>query len=186
MTDNKPTMDDLIARHQAEAENASNDQSDVLAAAKLFNQVGSQLMSIDKMNVGDGPPAMKLKKEAIVNQHARQPVTAQVPPTHPAPQSHAPLAAPPPVHNVNKPVVTLDVNTYNKNLKKIDTLTKKFTKLEKDFLKILDVINIDKKTCKYQLKSENIDMTCRDTITLLSVVAKELDNKATDITISRC
>lgn len=185
-TNQTASLDDLIAHHTKQAEESSANE-DVYEAAKLFNAVGSQLIGIDKMNVGDGPPAMKLNKQTILNEQKQNQQAAYSPSPQVQPRTPPQSPTPPASHmNVNTPVVSVDVNTYNKHLKKVETLSKKITKLEKEFVKTLEIINVDKKTCSYKLVTDDVEMVCRDTCSLLSVISNQINSKVDTISITKC
>jgi hypothetical protein len=180
----KPSMDQLLARH--EEDNPVDSRAETLAAAQLFNAVGTQLTQVDKMSLGDGGgSAMKLDKNAIVPQMQHD----EPPPPRPSP--YPPTPQHPPISmqaglSVNTPTVTVDHKTYNQHIKKLETINRKLTKVDKELASIREVVSIPKSTCKYVIKTSNLEMTCRDPGTLLAVIAKELSGKVDSITLSKC
>ena len=180
---------DLIAHH----EQATVGQEDIMDVARLFNQVGSSLTKIDAMNLGDGSgPAMKLDKNAVLALQAgkQNPRPRPNPPTVP-PVAPGTMSAPPPspssLSPITSPAVTVDHKTYDQHLKKLNSVSRKLTKIEKELTNIKTIHNVNIKPGKYKINtSDGVELIATDPTLLLSVISTQLDNKAKEIIITKC
>lgn len=167
-------------------------QEDVPAVAALFNQVGSALTKVDSQQL-DGQShkrAMQLDKDRVIPT-ALQPGARPQPPVLPSmpqtAQQHTPpvYAQPPPVASS----VTLGVKDYEKIEKidkKVSTLQRKLTTVDKAVNIIKESLELPKSLPKYKIVSDDVECVTTNTQTLLSVLSKQLANKSSDITITRC
>jgi len=182
-------MDELLARH----EGSGAQPEDIVDVAKLFNQVGSSLSSIDKQNVDGSPKAMKLDKNSVLElQSGRK--HAPVPPSPPPVPPVAPvLPVMPhqPVHhsanNITEPTVTVDHKTYEQHVKKLSTVTRKLNKIEKELVNIRTINKTNISPSKYKVTtSDGVELVGTDPALLLSVISSQLDKKAKEIIITKC
>ena len=167
-------------------------REDVPAVAALFNQVGSALTKVDSQQL-DGQShkrAMQLDKDRVIPT-SLQPGARQQPPVLPSmpqtAQQHTPpvYAQPPPVASS----VTLGVKDYEKIEKidkKVSTLQRKLTAVDKAVNIIKESLELPKSLPKYKIVSDDVECVTTNTQTLLSVLSKQLANKSSDITITRC
>lgn len=187
MTD--PNLDELAERHKNESQQMHAD--DIKAAAQLFNAVGSQLKTVDSMQVEGNNPAFKLDKRAIVG----QPVAPATPP--PPPQSITPPHPGNTVQPVNtihthqptsiqSPVVTVDHKTYTQQLKKIDSMSRKLNKIEKDFNQLKDVMKIKNIKCKYAVTDGDNSVSSKSVEMLIGAVSEMLASGTKEINITKC
>jgi hypothetical protein len=181
----QPSFDEMQSRH----EDAVVQEGDIMDVARLFNQVGSSLSKIDNMNLDSTKPAMRLEKEKvleIVKSTSKPDPHPQPPPVPPvAPGStinHPPPTTPPLSH----PSVTVDHKTYNQHIKKMGAVSRKLSKIEKELVNLKNIVDVDSRSGKYKLVTDNTELTTADPTLLLSTISKQLDNKSKEIIISRC
>jgi hypothetical protein len=178
-------MDEAIRRH----EDSTPTPDDALDVARLFNNIGSDLTAIDKHNVGDGPPAMKLDKEAVMGQYANQASQHQHPAHPPHPRPVPPRPGPPPPHAgvaTNIPTVNIPHAAYEKEKKATAALKRKVTKLEKDIKTINEVLSLPNSISRYKIITDDVDCTCSNVHTLLNVFTTEVQKRPKSITITKC
>ena len=181
-------MDELLARH----EDSGAKPEDIVDVARLFNQVGSSLSSIDKQNVDGSPPAMKLDKNSVLELQAgrkQAPIPPHPPPVPPvAPGTvlhHQPALHP--VNNITEPTVTVDHKTYEQHVKKLSTVTRKLSKIEKELVNIRTINKTNISPSKYRVTtSDGVELVGTDPTLLLSVISSQLDKKAKEIIITKC
>lgn len=201
MTDTKEKTtaeDDLeLLKQQHEQKVApDNSKSDILAAAQLFNAVGSELTKVQKHNVDGRADAMKLDKNKVFSHQPPVPnisdysaATSSPSPGTPPPQPGPP---PPALQSQHLPisndtsVVTMGVKEYEQQKKTISTMKRKLTKLEGQINDVSKLVNHVPKQCKYRIVSDNIVFECNNTTTLLKHLASELQSSPTSVTIDKC
>ncbi len=167
-------------------------KDDVPAVAALFNQVGSALTKVDSQQLADGhgKKALQLDKDRVIPTHL-QPGSAQQA-SYQQPVMHHPppeVLSPPPIPPPTSSSVTLGVKDYEKIEKlekKVSTLQRKITTADKALTSIKESLDLPKTLPKYKITSSDIDCTTTNTQTLLGIVYKQLANRASDITISKC
>lgn len=192
--DNTQEVDEqLQQRHVAPRQATAKD--DILSVAKLFNTVGSELTKVQSHKVDGNVQAMQLEKGKVfrsqtdeINMSVNQkpPPPATVPPPVQVQQVAPPQPGPPPSLQAQTTTVSVGVKEYEQQKKTVTALKRKITKLEKEIQELGNVISIDNKQVKYKIATSNIECTCNSVTTLMSVLATELQNKPTDITISKC
>jgi len=184
-----PSMDELISRH----EESGARPEDIVDVAKLFNQVGSTLSSIDQQNVDGSQRAMKLDKNSVLELQAGHRSAATTP--HPSPPPVPPVAPGSVIHsqptiptrNVTEPTVTVDHKTYDQHIKKLNTVTRKLTKIEKELTNLRTIHKTNITTGKYKVSSsDGVELIGSDPSLLLSVISSQLDNKVKEIIITKC
>lgn len=184
------SFDEMLARHQ----NAEVTENDIMDVAKLFNQVGSSLSSIDQMNVDSNDRAMKLDKNAVLELQAGRsrpdPPPPPVPPVAPVvPQKvHLPsISQMEATLNQSQPTVTVDHKTYDQHIKKLNSVSRKLTKIEKELTNIKSINNVNIKPGKYNIvTSDGVELSATDPTLLLSVISSQLDKKTKEIIITKC
>jgi len=171
-------MDAAMAAHEDASVVSQDDAMDI---ARLFNVIGTDLTNIDKHNVGDGPPAMKLDKDAVMAQHTQQAPRPSPPPV--------PRPGPPPPHAtgaVTVPTVNIPHVAYEREKKATTALKRKVTKLEKDIKTINEVLNLPNSVSRYKIVTDDVDCMCSNVHTLLNVFTTEMQKKPKSITITKC
>lgn len=180
----EPNLDELAERHKNESQQMHAD--DIKAAAQLFNAVGSQLKTVDSMQVEGTNPAFKLDKRAIIGQPV---ASAPPPPQHiqsPQPSNNTqPVYTPQPT-NIQSPVVTVDHKTYTQQLKKIDSMSRKLNKIEKDFNQLKDVMKVKNIKSKYAVTDGDNSVTSRSVEMLIGAVSEMLASGTKEINITKC
>ena len=189
MTNQPPnvSMDELMTRHETVDDNAE----DVLDVARLFNQVGTSLTNIDHMNLEGNTNAMKLDKNVILNQLPRD--------TNPSPSGSLPVNTPsntvnhpqttytvPAPMTINTPAVTVDHKTYDQHVKRMSTFSRKVSKVEKDLDALKTIMDVKSKPSKYTVTTQDVSLTTSCPMIMLSLIAKQIDSKVSEITISKC
>lgn len=162
------------------------EQQDVMPVAKFFNQVGGDLSSLERHNV-DGKPVLKLDKDKVIpptfQQSAHSRGTVNLPP-HP----HAAMP-PPPTHtqpHVTGGVTLKDLEHIQKIEKKLTTTNRKVTTIDKRIATLESIVNLPKKKLKYNVKTSDVDCTTSNTDVLVTTICDQINNGATNISISRC
>jgi len=177
-------MDAATAHHE---QNASLSQEDTMKVARLFNNIGSELTNIDRHNIGDGKPAMKLDKNAVLQSAPPPPPRPGPPPPHAGVPQQVPV---PPAysqpHVTNQPVISVPHNQYERDKKVISSLKRKITKLEKDIKSVNDILNVPNSVSKYKIVTDDVDCVCSNVHTLVNVFTAEISKKPGNISITKC
>lgn len=190
-------MDDLAQQNSRALESAADvdtsrhdevytlRQEDVLPVAKLFNQVGSALTSVDKHNV-NGVRAMQLDENKVLNVSTPsvQDSTMAMP-QQPVIQNHPGISAIPVVTN-NQSVSFKDLERIQKVEKKLTLTSKKITTLDKKIEAIDEILKLPSKIKKYKIVSDNTECTTTNINTLLTTLSNELQSGCQSITIQSC
>lgn len=190
-SDAKDNLDALTEAHEQVLQ-PSNGKDDILAAAQLFNTVGSELTKVQKHKVDGHDLAMKLDKSKVFSE--------QVDDHYPAPQAtssvsvpveHAPVASqsitPRPVSNTPAhTTINLGVKEYEQQKKAVSGIKRKLSKLEKQVNELAEVMSHESKQTAYLLTTSNVQVKCSNTTTLLRMLATELQSGPVSITIERC
>ena len=195
MTEEKTQeVDEQLQQRHVEPRQATA-KDDILSVAKLFNTVGSELTKVQSHKVDGNVQAMQLEKGKVfrsqtdeINMSINQkppPPPATVPPPVQVQQVSPPQPGPPPP-SLQTTTVSVGVKEYEQQKKTITALKRKITKLEKEIQELGNILSIDNKQVKYKIATSNIECTCNSITTLMSMLATELQNKPTDITISKC
>lgn len=185
-----PEMDVLQERHQNNLSPA-NSKADIVAAAQLFNAVGSELTKVQKHKVEGGVDAMQLDKNKVFRHEPA--VTAEYPtssqPVQPPPvPASTPIHQPPPVVSAppTQSTVNIGVKEYEQQKKTLTSIKRKLTKFEKQISDLSDIISHVSKNVSYKVVSDAAEYKCNNTTTLLRHLAIELQSGATHITINKC
>lgn len=161
------------------------EQQDVMPVAKFFNQVGGDLSSLERHNV-DGKPVLKLDKDKVIPPTFQHSGRAY----NPAPQPPPGHAAIPPSIHTSPPVtggVTLkDLEHVQKIEKKLSTTNRKVTTIDKRIATLESIVNLPKKKIKYNVKTSDVDCTTSNTDVLVTTICDQINNGASNISISRC
>lgn len=186
-----PGMDVLQERHQNNL-GPANSEADIIAAAQLFNAVGSELTKVQKHKVEGGVDAMQLDKNKVFRHEPA--VTAEYPTgnqaAHPPTQEHvsSPMSQPPPVMNVapTQSTVSISVKEYEQQKKTVTGIKRKLTKMEKQISDLGDIISHVSKNASYKVVTDDTEHKCNNTTTLLRHLAVELQSGVKHVTISKC
>jgi hypothetical protein len=157
------------------------EQQDVMPIAKFFNQVGGDLSSLERHNV-DGKRVLKLDKDKVIPptfQQSSQPRNS-VPHTPPI---HAAISPP---SQVTGGVTLKDLEHVQKIEKKLSTTNRKVTTIDKRIATLESIVNLPKRKLKYNVKTSDVDCTTSNTDVLVTTICDQINNGATNISISRC